>query len=210
MNGEVMNRKRCPWCGKIINKYKDTISWQDVISSPSVPRMLRKANCGHCKHKYGQVPIFPHLMKMNILLVLLAVLTFALQSVILLVLLILSVFLDVFLHVTMQYSKLDEKGKPAEENSDLNCEMEILEKYGKLKPYELYFLNNDFDDFEPFVLASPVHVCSVNKKSDTVLGEFLYMNENNYDYIEKDSCELYDTEMNLIGIVKFLNTGTLP
>lgn len=197
-----MNRKRCPWCGKIINKDKDTISWQDVISSPSVPRMLRKANCGHCKHKYGQVPIFPHLMKMNILLVLLAVLTFALQSVILLVLLILSVFLDVFLHVTMPYSKLDENGKSPEENTELDCKIEILEKYGEIKRYELYFLNNDFDAFEPFVLASPIHIYSINKKSNVALGELLYMNEKNYDYINKDICELYDTEMNLIAKVK--------
>lgn len=198
-----MNRKRCPWCGKVIDRSKDKMLLKDRYGS-SVPRYLHIANCSHCGRNYGQVPMYPHLLTMHILVTALAVLTFALQSVIIFVFLILALGFDVFLHVTMPYSKLDEKGKPAEKNSDLNCEMEILEKYGELKPYELYFLNNDFDAFEPFVLASPIHIYSVKKKSNIVLGEFLYMNEKNYDHIEKDSCELYDTQMNLIAKIKFV------
>ena len=198
-----MNKKRCPWCGKIIDKSKDKDKdfWENRGPGYS---FLNRANCSHCGRKYGQFPMYPHLLKMNILLVIFAVLTFALQSVILSVLLILSVFLDAFLHVTMPYSKLDDKGKPSEETTELDCDIEILEKYGELKRYELYFLNNDFDAFEPFVLASPIHIYSVNKKSNVALGEFLYMNEKNYDYIQKDSCELYDTEMNLIAKIKFV------
>lgn len=198
-----MNRKRCPWCGKIIDKSKDKRLWKERYTS-SVPRYLHMSNCSHCRHKYGQVPMYPHLLTMHILVAVLAVLTFALQSVILLVLLILALALDLFLHVTMPYSKLDEKGKPPEENTELDCEIEILERYGELKRYELYFLNNDFDAFEPLVLASPIHIYSVKKKSNIVFGEFLYMNEKNYDHIEKDSCELYDTQMNLIAKIKFV------
>ena len=199
-----MNKKRCPWCGKIIDKEKDKTLWKDRYTS-SVPRFLHLADCSHCRHKYGQVPmLYPHLLKITVLLVLLAVLTFVLQSWILLALLFLAIGLDIFLHVKTPYSKLDDKGKSHEKNTDLDCEIEILEKYGEINRYEIYFLNNNFDAFEPFVLASPIHVYSINKKSNTALGEFLYMNEKNYDYIQKDSCELYDTEMNLIAKIKFV------
>ena len=61
-----------------------------------------------------------------------------------------------------------------------------------------------FDDFEPFFLASPIQINRISKKDNTLFGEFLYMHERNYDYIKKDSCELYDTEMNLIAKIKFI------
>ncbi len=48
-----MNRKRCPWCGKMIDRKKDMQSLNDLVGSPSVPRMLRQAKCGHCHHTYG-------------------------------------------------------------------------------------------------------------------------------------------------------------
>lgn len=168
-----MNRKRCPWCGKRIDKNKDTILWRDVIASPSVPQMLRKANCGHCGRKYGQVPIFQHVLRIIFTVILTVILAFALQSGILFVL----AFTPFFWLVFTPYSKLDNNGKICEVNTDLYCEIIMIEKYSEIKPYELYFLNECFDEFEPFLLASPIQVYSVLKKSDTLFGEFLYMHE---------------------------------
>ena len=85
--------------------------------------------------------------------------------------------------------------------------MVIVEKYDKIKRYELYFLNNNFDDSDAFVLPSPVCIYDFSKKSNIASGEFLYMNEKNYDYIHKDACELYDTKMNLIAKIRFINDG---
>ena len=89
------------------------------------------------------------------------------------------------------------------------CEIKVIEKHGEIKRDELYFLNDCFDNFEPFVLASPIYFYRVLKKNDAVLGEFLYMHEKNYGFIEKDSCELYDTEMNLIAKIKFVLVGDI-
>lgn len=197
-----MNKKRCPWCGKIIDKKKDTILWKDVLSSPSVPRMLRQANCGHCRHKYGQVPLLPYVLKIAIIVVLLLIAAFIFQSGFLFVV----AFTPIFLYALIPYSKLDDRGKLRETNTDLLCEFIIIDKYDKLKIDELYFLEDCFDDFEPFVLASPMQIHRISKKDRTVLGEFLYMHEKNYDYIKKDSCQLYDTEMNLVAKIKFRGT----
>ena len=196
-----MNRTRCPWCGKRIDKVKDRdkVSWQDMSLGHS---MLHKANCSHCGHKYGQFPVFPYLFKMDMLVLLLVILVFVFQSALLFAALFLLLFLNVFLHLSMSYSKLDDTGKPVEENTDLYCKMKILEKYGKIKRYELYFLNDSFDGFETFTQAAPIYIYFVSQKSDTVLGEFLYMHEKNYDFMEKESCELYDTSMNLIARIK--------
>lgn len=197
-----MNRKRCPWCGKIIDKKQDTVSWNDVVGSPSVPRMLRQANCGHCLNKYGQVSVLSYMAKIALIVILLLVLAVVFQSVFLFVI----AFLPIFFTVLMPYCKLDDRGKLREINTDLLCEFIIIDKCGKLKPNELYFLEDDFDDFEPFFLASPIKIHRISKKDNTVYGEFLYMHEKNYDYIKKDNCQLYDTEMNSIAKIKFRET----
>lgn len=168
-----MNRKRCPWCGKIIDKKRDTVSWNDVVGSPSVPRMLRQANCGHCHNKYGQVPVLSYMAKIVLIVILLLVLAVVFQSVFLFVI----AFLPIFFTVLMPYCKLDDRGKLREINADLLCEFIIIDKCGKLKPNELYFLEDDFDDFEPFFLASPIQIHRISKKDNTVYGEFLYMHE---------------------------------
>lgn len=198
-----MNRKRCPWCGKVIDKAKDKDHsfWQNAFPGYSI---LHKADCSYCGHKYGQFPIFPRLLMMNLLVVVLVVLTFAFQSAILFVLLLVSIVLDLFMHVFMPYSKLDDRGKPSEENTDLYCKFVVLEKYSQIKCYELYFLNDCFDNFDTFVLSSPIQVYSIPKKSNIISGEYIYMHEKNDDYMKKDSCELYDSEMNLIAKIKFI------
>ena len=195
-----MNRRRCPWCGKIIDKKKDTMSWDDVVGSPSVPRWLRQANCGYCRHKYGQVPLLPYVWKIDITVILLLIAAFIFQSGFLFVI----AFVPIFFTVLMPYSKLDDRGKPCETNRDLLCEIVIVDKYDKIKCDELYFLNDCFDDFKPFVLASPIRIYRISKKVDTIFGEFLYMHENNYNYINKDSCNLYDSDMNLVARIKFI------
>ena len=198
-----MNRKRCPWCGKRIHKDRDTIFWKDAFLSPSVPRMLRQANCGHCGHKYGQVPLIPHVLKIGLVVLLLVILAFVFQS----ALLFLVAFIPCFLFTLMPYSKLDDEGKCYEENTDLFCEIVMIDEYQKIKCDELYFLDHRFDDFEPFVLASPISIYYIPKKSNRVLGKFLYMNEKNYEYIKKSNCQLYDTEMNLVANIKFTTDG---
>ena len=194
-----MNRRRCPWCGKVIDRNKDTISWKDGFSS-SVPRMLKIGNCAHCRHKYGQVPTIQNVLKVGLFVLVGFACAFIFQCEFFLFLPLIPAFLLYFI----PYSKLDDEGKLYGVNTDLLCKIEIIDKYQKIKRDELYFLDNCFDDFEPFVLASPVHIAYISKRSDIVSGEFLYMHEKNYDYTKKDSCQLYDTEMNLIAKIKFI------
>lgn len=75
------------------------------MGSPSVPRMLRQANCGHCRNKYGQVPVLSYNLKIDLIVILLIIAAFVLQSGILLVL----AFVPVLFNVMTPYSKLDER-----------------------------------------------------------------------------------------------------
>lgn len=193
-----MNRTRCPWCGKIIDRSKDKILWRDVVERRATPRMLHQANCSHCGHKYGQIPVMRYVLAIVFLVLLIVILGFVFQSAVLLVASVIPCFLLLF----MPYSKLDDEGKPCDDNPDLHCKITMIEKYGEIKRYELYFLNNCFDEFEPFTLASPIYVYYASKKSNTVLGEFLYMNEKNYDYMENGVCDLYDSEMKPVAKIK--------
>lgn len=198
-----MNRKRCPWCGKRTNKSKDKyFSWNNFPFNHRIIK-LYTGKCSHCGYKYGQYPTSHNLMVV-VIAILLFILAIAFQSVIFLTAAFLLLIGSIVTYIFIPYSKLNDKGIPCEENEDLLCKIEIIERYGKIKRYELYFLNDCFDNFQPFVLASPVHIYYAPRKSHVILGKFLYVHEKNYDYINKDSCELYDTEMNLIAKIKFV------
>lgn len=192
-----MNRRRCPWCGKRIDKKKDKIFWRDVIPGHS---MLHTANCAHCGHKYGQIPLFPYVWKIGLLTFLIFILSFVFKSGVLFV----GAAIPCALFLFMPYSKLDDKGRPCEFDESLEYQIKVLDKYGKIKRDELYFLNNCIDSFEPFSLVAPICIRYIHSKTNIILGEFLYIHKQNYDFIERDSCDLYDTEMNLIAKIKFI------
>ncbi len=194
-----MNRTRCPWCGKIIDRQKDTVTWHDVFG-PSVPRRLHQANCAHCRHKYGQVPLFPYVMWIGIAVLSLLVLAFVFQSGWLFVV----AFTPCLLFALMPYSPLDDKGVPREGNPNRLCDIEIIEACRKIRRDELYFLDDGFDSFAPFTAVSPIHIYRVSPKDGTAAGEFLYVHEKNYAYIDKDRCALYDTHMHWVATIRFV------
>jgi len=59
-----MNKIRCPWCGKIIDQEKDTVSLRKKMNT-LVPRFARFATCSHCYHDYGQMFLFGRLEKID-------------------------------------------------------------------------------------------------------------------------------------------------
>lgn len=190
---------RCPWCGKTINKRRDK-------SDFTVKNSYRIANCSHCFKKYGQVPTFPH-MFINIFIFLAGILPCGFISdklfgnPIVLVVVEFAVFLYLS-HKFTPYAKLDDRQRQVDINNDMLCCALIIEVYEKLRCNEIYFLSDDFDSFETYTLASPIHVYHINKKEKYLTGEFLYMHEKNYEYIDKDVCELYDSNMKLVAKVK--------
>lgn len=202
-----MNRTRCPWCGKRIDKSKDTMSWQDVFASPSVPRMLRKAKCGHCGKKYGQVPIVQFMLGIGIVVAVLTVLSLAFAS----VLLLFFAFATGLLGCLTPYSKLDDKGKACDKDLELVCEISVIEKYQKIRRYDLYFLDTAIDAKKPFASASPIEVLDISKNGDLLHGEFLYRHEGNRAYLKEENYPLYDTKMNLVAKIRFVSdTDTMP
>ena len=195
---------RCPWCGKIMNRHKDKRKLSDRWDS-SVPSRLRLARCRHCGHKYGQIPTFPYVY-INIIIAFLLLLgcfwvIYELEISVWFALFPMMCVYYLFRTFT-PYSKLNDRGRQVDINNDMLCCALIIETYGKIKCNEIYFLSDDFDLFEPYTLASPIHVYHINKKEKYVTGEFLYMHEKNYNYIDKDVCELYDSNMKLIAKVK--------
>ena len=194
-----MNRKRCPWCGKITDSSKDKSSWRDVGSS-AVPRFLHRGLCSHCNHKYGQVPLFSHIL----ISALFVVLCFALALIFNWAFFILFSIVAIPFVMLTPYSRLDSKARTCKEDKNLLCKFEIIEKHGKLRRYELYFLDSSVDDAEPFTLAAPINVYYVQRGTDTALGEFSYLHEKNYEYMKKDACELYDTNMELVAKIRFI------
>ncbi len=193
-----MNTTRCPWCGKIIDKEKDKTEWKDRLANRSVSRQFHLAKCSHCGHKYGQAFTSPYMLTIWLSGSALFILGLVLQFIPLLFAPILVIVLGQF----APYSKLDEDCSTVEKREELMCDLEIVERCGKITPYEIYFLEDNFDSFEPFILASPIQIDRVSKKKGVASGSFLYMNEKNYNYIDSDICNLYNTDMVLVANVK--------
>lgn len=193
-----MNRKRCPWCGKIIDKELERINENHLYASKAVPRFLHIANCGYCGRKYGQVAFSPYMNTIGVIAILALILGLIFGWFFFLICLLCG-----FLSHLAPYSKLDDKGGYCEEPPELLCNITIIEKFYDIRRDELYFLDTSFDNYAPFATVSPVDIYYAPKKSNVVLGKFLYIHEKNYDYIKRDSCDLYDTNMNLVAKIKF-------
>ena len=192
---------RCPWCGKIMNKKLDDRDF-------TVRHSFGTANCHHCYKKYGQVPTFPHML-INIVIFLAGILPCGFISdklfgnPIVLVVVEFAVFLYLC-HKFTPYARFNDRKREVEVNPDLVCDVYFLETYDKIQCNRLYFFENDFDCFEPFMVASPICFYNVEKKKNYAWCELLYMHEKNYKYIGKESCDLYDSNMKLVAKVKII------
>lgn len=195
-----MNRKRCPWCGKRIDKAKDRGFCRNTSLNTPVRRMLYVAKCSHCGYLYGQVPAFPYGVVIGGIFLLGLVLSLVFRSGVLLFVAVLSLLL---FRLT-PYSRLNNEGKACKKEPDLLCEFTVIEKYGRIRRGGLYFLDDRFDRSGPFSLASPVQVRSAPGKSGTVRGRFLYRQEKNRDAMKTDGCVLYDSGMNRVARIKFV------
>ena len=202
----MKHTNRCPWCGKIMNRHKDERKPLDKLDS-SVPSRLRLARCGHCGHKYGQIPTFPYVIFNGIIAFLILVVSFSViyELGISVWFALLPMIVVYYLFRTFTpYSKLDDRKKEVEVNPDLVCDVYFIETYDKIQCNRLYFFENDFDCFEPYMVASPIRFYNVKKNNNYAWCELLYMHEKNYKYIGKESCDLYDSNMKLVAKVKII------
>ena len=190
--------KRCPWCGKFINYPGD----HRCVNQKKTPAYFRYAKCAHCDHYYGQ-PVYSSKV-MRILLVSLipvALFVFVLELYpILLIYMVAGLAVSFF----MPYKRMDEN-----EDMDMTEQGTLFQakwtEEQKIKPHRFYFLTDTFDESAAFQVVSPIYFDLVNRKKHKGFGCFLYKHPQNVEYMERDSVDLYDSNMKYVGKIKFLH-----
>lgn len=193
-----MKRKRCPHCGRMIDKKADRINSKGAFKS-SVLHSQKVARCSHCNNTYGVGASSPYIITRIWLSVVLFIIGKILNMSYLRVISVFSVFYTIF----TPYARLDSNGKLQDVDPALICDFEITEEYVRLRKKQMYFLTNDFDGYTSFQVVSPIKVVRVRKRSNMVSAIFLYNHDQNYEYTDKDAVKLYDSDMNLVAKIKF-------
>ena len=190
-----MNKNRCPWCGKKINP---SIDGKDV-EKKKTSRYLTYAKCSSCGHYYGQ-SINSNLIKC----------VFLAAGVLLLIAFISGIYnicflliLIPFIALCTSFKRMDENENIVKTDHTLDVELVFIEA-GSIRTNEFYFLNSDFDEHESFSCVSPICIYCLKKKGKRTVGYFLYEHNENAEYINKNECDLYNSEKNLVAKVKLL------
>lgn len=191
-----MKQKRCPWCGKKIDVFLDI----KRVQKKHTPMYLTYAQCGFCNNYYGQ-SVNSMLIKRSLLIACLLLLI-ALVSKLYHILFFL--ILLPFIAMMSPLQKMDKCEKLVISEHTFKVAVIVLETNKQISINEFYFLNNNFDDLDSFVTVSPIYVYRFDNKNNRMLGYFLYDHQDNAEYIDREICNIYDSNGDLIAKVKLV------
>lgn len=193
--------KRCPWCGKIINYPRD----HRRVNQKKTPAYFRFAKCAHCDHYYGQAVYSSRVMKILLFsLIPVALFVFILELYpILLIYIVAGLVASYFL----PYKRMNEN-----EDTDMTEQGPLFQaewagEQKGIKPHRFYFLTDTFDESAAFHVVSPIYFDLVDRKKHEGSGYFLYEHPQNIKYMERDSVDLYDSNMKYVGKIAFLHNN---
>lgn len=193
-----MNKNRCPWCGKKIERRLDL-----HVKQKKTPLFFRFARCHHCGHNYGQHIYSSKYMRFEFFAFLpIVILSFIFQFYPLLLIYAASLILSCFL---IPLTRMDEEEDPVAPDDILTFKASLIEKEHMIKAHRFYFLTDHFDDCEVFSTVSPICVDSFDQKHNVISGYFLYDHPQNAEYQNKATSMLYDSDGKPIGKIKFLH-----
>lgn len=188
----TMKNNRCPWCGKLINRFHD----QRKVRKKETPRFLRFARCSHCGNYYGQNSRSPHSLVALLSAVAALVTGYMLGNGFI-------ILLSVPIAVSVAFlplQRMDENEQPVTENTARYIGTFVGDGISLKKDY--YALRDDYDSREPYSVVSPIKVVSFNRKTNETEFVFLYEHPDNKEYIDSGALCLFGTDGVNIGTVK--------
>ena len=191
-----MNKKRCPWCGKIIDYASDR---KNVIKKKT-PRYLLFARCGHCHNYYGQTTNSKRMTMCFCGIGLLVLMGVAFDNIIPMIL---SVFLILFASFG-PLEKMNENEEKIISDKFPQLKIIVLETYSGFRRNEYYFLTDLFDNMPCFSVVSPIRILSFDKRDNKLLACFLYDHCQNIEYMDKDIVNVYNSKKKLVAKIKFI------
>lgn len=201
-----MNKTRCPWCGKLVNKEADAKKYRQKHITVGVGAAIRHNGiCSHCENIYSCLP------DQTIALILLLsslvefLLGFCLETWALIALAHVSfgAFIVVSL-ITLRYRRIDSGDRHVEHSDKkLKIKMYVIKQYYNINRANIYPIFANHDERESFSTVSPVFVSKFNKKANEIEGYWLYDHCDNAYFASLDCVHLYDDDGNIVADITF-------
>ena len=198
-----MNRTRCPWCGKLIDKKADSAEYRKKYFYLHMKISFGRhyGICSHCGKIYNDVPrsALICLIAWFAYFGILMIFPIAMYSAI-----IVLPLLVIISSKASHFKRIEENLSGIAKYEDkLKFKSHILAQYYEIRPTELLLLSKDHDAHEPFSRVSPIFITKCDEKSGVIEGYWIYDHFDNAYFASLDQVHLYDDDGNVVADVKF-------
>ena len=198
-----MNRTRCPWCGKLIDKEADSAEYRKKYFYLHIKISFGRQYgiCSHCGKIYNDVPrsALICLIAWFAYFGFLMILPIAMYSAI-----IVLPLLVIISSKPSHFKRIDDNLSGVVKHEEkLRAKANICKQYYDILPNEILLLSKDHDAHEPFSRVSPISVSKLDKKSGTLEGYWLYHHCDNAYFASLDQVRLYDDKGNVVADITF-------
>ena len=202
-----MNRTRCPWCGKLVDKQADARKFAKhrFLYILRYRAFTHNGVCSHCGNTYSNTSNKAISLYTYIASGVLISLAFPLESLILLIVgIALLIFTLLFSLLTLRFRRVyPDNLFTGESDKRLRIKPRVIDQYYEIRRGEILLLFKEHDAHEPFSRVSPISVSKLDKKSGTLEGYWLYHHCDNAYFASLDQVHLYDDDGNVVADVKF-------
>ncbi len=198
-----MNKTRCPWCGKLIDKATDSQKYQKkyFYKYMRISFGCHYGICHHCEKIYNNVPksalicSFILLGSFGIAMVFPPIFLLAILSIPILVLL---------SSRGCHFKRIDDYNSGVLKFDEvLKIKAYILKSYYEIWETDILTLFSNFDEQDPFSCVSPISISKIDQKAKLIEGYWLYDHCDNAYFASLDCVHLYDDDGNIVADITF-------
>ena len=202
-----MNKTRCPWCGKLIDKEADSEEYRKkyfyYYSVMKLSFGRHYGVCSHCGQIYNNVPRSA-LISLCVLLgvaVLLPVIP-----------MIAGILFIALLPIMALISSRDSHFKRIDDNNSgvikyherQKFKARVIEQYRDMYALDIFPIFKEHDEKEPFSHVSPIFVTKIDAKSTEIEGYWLYEHADNAYFATLGTVHIYDDEGEVVADITFI------
>ena len=203
-----MNKTRCPWCGKLIDKQADSSEYAKKHF-----RLYLKSSfgrhygvCSYCQKTYNNIPKSAPICSIVMIGICALAMLFPFLLYVVFALAVPAVLIS---SMPAPLKRIDDNNSGVVKYDEaLKFKARIIKQYYDMDSLEIFPIFSEYDKHEPFSVASPIFITSVQDNSDTIEGYWLYDHRDNAYFASRDCVHLYDDDGRVVADITFKQTLT--
>lgn len=169
-----MNKRRCPWCGKIMT---DGGTNDFKFNSKKTPKPLYCGKCIYCNNYAAQMYSLRELILFIIAVVLFVLICIINYNLIAFGILILGL-ISIYAIKTARLRRINENEEYVVPESKVYSAV-VLSEINSFKDEVIYLTDADFDEKQLYSTSSPIRLVKINRKEKEIEFYFLYEHKDN-------------------------------